>query len=181
MLAPNTSIVSVLDIRALTGVIYVIERDYSKVRTGQEASVSTDAFPGRTFPGKVVRVAPILKETSREARVEIEVPNPEGLLKPGMFIRVQIEFSRVDDAMVVPLSAVAKRNGKQGVFQVNMEEMTAQFVPVDLGIVNNERAQILAPPLTGQVVTLGHHLLEDGGAIILPERSDTPKKPEAKS
>jgi RND family efflux transporter MFP subunit len=175
MLAPNASIVSVLDIRALTGVIYVIERDYSKVRIGQQASVSTDAFPGRTFLGRVVRVAPILKETSREARVEIEVPNPEGLLKPGMFIRVQIEFSRFDEATVVPIRAVAKRNGRQGVFQVDMKEMTAQFVPVDLGIVNNEWAQILTPPLTGQVVTLGHHLLEEGSSIILPGRGDARK------
>jgi RND family efflux transporter MFP subunit len=181
MLAPNASIVSVLDIRALTGVIYVIERDYSKVRIGQQASVSTDAFPGKTFPGTVVRVAPILKETSREARVEIEVPNPEGLLKPGMFIRVQIEFSRFDEATVVPISAVAKRNGQQGVFQVDMQEMTAKFVPVDLGIVNNERAQILTPQLTGQVVTLGHHLLEEGSSIILPGRGDARKKPTEKS
>ena len=181
MLAPNASIVSVLDIRTLIGVIYVIERDYSKVRIGQQASVSTDAFPGKTFPGTVVRVAPILKETSREARVEIEVPNPEGLLKPGMFIRVQIEFSRFDEATVVPISAIAKRNGRQGVFQVDMREMTAKFVPVDLGIVNNERAQILTPQITGQVVTLGHHLLEDGSSIILPGGGDARKKPAEKT
>jgi RND family efflux transporter MFP subunit len=178
MLAPNASIVSVLDIRTLTGVIYVIERDYSKVRIGQPAVVSTDAFPGKTFLGRVVRVAPILKETSREARVEIEVPNPDGVLKPGMFIRVEIEFSKVDEATVVPISAVAKRNGRQGVFQIDLKEMTAQFVPVDLGIVNNEQAQILNPPLTGQVVTLGHHLLEEGSSIILPGKGDDQGKAE---
>jgi RND family efflux transporter MFP subunit len=180
MLAPNASIVSVLDIGALTGVIYVIERDYSKVRIGQPASVSTDAFPGRTFLGRVVRVAPILKETSREARVEIEVPNPEGLLKPGMFIRVQIEFSRFEGATVVPISAITKRNGQQGVFKVDMEEMTSLFVPVELGIVNNERAQILSPELTGQVVMLGHHLLEDGSTIIVHGKGDSRKKPPEK-
>jgi RND family efflux transporter MFP subunit len=181
MLAPNTSIASVIDIRALTGVIYVIERDYPKVRIGQQASVSTDAFPGRSFLGRVARVAPILKETSREARVEIEVPNPEGILKPGMFIRVQIEFARFDEATVVPIVAVAKRNGQQGVFQADMEKMTAQFLPVDLGIVNSEWAQILTPPLSGQVVTLGHHLLEEGSSIILPAAGDARKRPEEKN
>jgi hypothetical protein len=62
-----------------------------------------------------------------------------------------------------------------------MKEMTAHFVPVDLGIVNNERAQILTPPLTGQVVTLGHHLLEEGSSVILPGRGDARKKPEEES
>ncbi len=180
MLAPNSSIVSVLDIRSLTGVIYVIERDYSKVRIGQPASVSTDAFPGKTFLGRVVRVAPILKETSREARVEIEVPNPDCMLKPGMFIRVEIEFSEVNEATVVPVSAVAKRNGQQGVFQVDLKEMTAHFVPVDLGIVDNEQAQILTPPLSGEVVILGHHLLEESSSIILPGRGDDRGRPAEK-
>jgi len=177
MLAPNTLIASVLDIRDLTGVMYVIERDYPKIRIGRQASVSTDAFPGKAFPGKVARLAPILKETSREARVEVEVPNPEGLLKPGMFIRVQIEFARVEEATVVPMLAVTKRNGKQGVFLADMERMKVRFVLVDLGIVNHEWAQVLTPRLTGQVITLGHHLLDEGSSIIVPDRSEA-RKPE---
>ena len=83
----NAPIVSILDIHSLTAVIHVIERDYSKVRVGQKVIVTTDAFPGSTFTGKIVRIAPLLKETSRQARVEIEVPNRDRLLKPGMFIR----------------------------------------------------------------------------------------------
>ncbi len=50
MLSANAPIVSILDIGRLIAVIQVIERDYSKVRIGQEAVVSTDAYPGRTFP-----------------------------------------------------------------------------------------------------------------------------------
>jgi hypothetical protein len=45
------------------------------------------------------------------------------------------------------------------------EGATARFVAVTLGVVDNERAEIVAPPIAGQVVTLGHHLLADGGAI----------------
>jgi len=177
MLAPNTSIVSVLDIRTLTGVIHVIERDYPKVRIGQQATVTTDAYPGKVFTGKVVRMAPLIKETSRQARVEFEVPNPEGLLKPGMFIRAQIEFSRVEDATVVPVSAVVKRNGQQGVFQVDRTEMKATFVPVKFGIMNSTFAQVLEPSMTGEVVTLGHHLLEEGAQIIVPGKEQGPEGP----
>lgn len=175
MLKANDPIVSILDINSLTGVIHVIERDYSKVRTGQEAIVTTDAFPGVTFTGRIIRVAPLLKETSRQARVEIEIPNPKGILKPGMFVRVKIEFAKKENATVVPLNALVKRNRQQGVFLADVRNMKAHFVPVTVGIINRELAEVVKPSLSGLVVTLGHHLLEDGSPIILPNmKSGTP-------
>jgi RND family efflux transporter MFP subunit len=181
MLAPNTSIVSVLDIGTLIGVIHVIERDYPKIRVGQQASVSADAYPGKVFSGEVIRIAPLIKEVSRSARVEIEISNPERLLKPGMFIRVQIEFSRIEEALVVPLTAIVKRNGDEGVFQVDMEEAKAVFVPVTFGMRDNTFAQVLDPPMTGEVVTLGHHFLEEDGPVILPGKDRPQKGPEDKA
>jgi len=168
MLRANDHIVSVLDVSSLTAVIHVIEEDYPKVRIGQAVVSTTDAYPGREFPGTVVRVAPLLKETSRQARVEVEMPNPELLLKPGMFVTARIELDRHDGATVVPFSALARRNGQQGVFLLEDEEMKARFVPVETGIVTSELAQITQPALEGYVVTLGHHLLEDGSPVILP-------------
>ncbi len=168
MLSPSSPILSVLDIAALTGVIHVIEKDYAKLKIGQEATAATDAFPGRTFSGRILRVAPLLKEASRQARVEIEIPNPDGLLKPGMFVRVQIEFARYPDAQVVPRGAVVKKNGQEGVFVADAEARLARFVPVTLGIVNEQWAQILEPQaIPGPVVTMGQHLLEDGSPVIL--------------
>jgi RND family efflux transporter MFP subunit len=169
MLKANDPIVSVLEIQTLTGVIHVIERDYSEVRVGQETLMTTDAFPGKTFTGKIVRVAPLLKEASREARVEIEVPNRDGLLKPGMFIRAQIEFASHENATVVPSAALAKRNGQQGIFVADIQNRKAHFVPVTVGIVNTQLAEVVKPPLSGYVVTLGQHLLEDGASITVPQ------------
>jgi len=171
MLAPNTPIVSILDIGKLIAAIHVIERDYPKIQLGLEAVISTDAFPGHTFAGKVIRIAPILKEKSREARVEIEIPNAQKLLKPGMFVRVQIQFDEHENVTVVPVAALVKRNGTQGVFLADLKEQKARFVPVTVGIVNSVQAEVLNPPITGSVVTLGHHLLEDGALIILPGKS----------
>ncbi len=168
MLKPNAPIVSILEINPLTAVIHVIERDYSQVQVGQEAVMTTDAVPDTTFKGKIVRVAPLLRETSRQARVEIEVPNPEGLLKPGMFIRAEIEFARHENATVVPVAALVKRGGLQGVFLADREKMKAHFVPVRLGIINIAQAEVVEPLLTGAVVTMGQHLLEDRSSIILP-------------
>lgn len=181
MLAPNTSIVSVLDIRTLIGVINVIERDFPKVRIGQMASVSADAYPGKAFPGRVVRIAPLIKEASRTARVEMEISNPDRLLKPGMFIRVQIEFARIEGATVVPLTAVVRRNGEQGVFHLDMEAMIARFVPVKFGMMDNLFAQVLDPPLNGNVVTLGHHFLEEDGPVFLPGKGQNNERPMQKS
>jgi RND family efflux transporter MFP subunit len=171
MLAANTPIVSVLDIGKLIAVIHVIERDYARIQPELSAMIITDAFPDQTFSGKVIRIAPLLKEKSREARVEIEVPNPQNLLKPGMFVRLQIQFDEHKDAAVIPLAALIRRNGVQGVFMADVEEQKARFVPVTLGITEGNRAEVLTPTLSGSVVTLGQHLLEDGTSILLPDKN----------
>jgi len=177
MLAANNPIVSIFDIHSMIAAIHVIEQDYSKIQVGMVADVFTDAYPGRTFIGKVVRKAPLLKETSRQARVEIEIPNPEGLLKPGMFVRANIQFGQNDQATVVPKDALVKREETTGVFRVDPAEKKARFVPVVTGILNGRQAEILSPSLSGYVVILGHHLLEDGTPVILPD--DRPESPSA--
>jgi RND family efflux transporter MFP subunit len=177
MLAANTPIVSVIDIGTLIAAIHVVEQDYAKINIGQEAAISTDAFPDRSFSGKVLRIAPILKEKSREARIEIEIPNPQKILKPGMFVRAQIQFEKHENATVVPTAAVIKRDNSQGVFLVDSEGKTARFVPVTRGIVDSKITEIRTPVITGSVVVLGQHLLEDGASIIIPDKQVTGNQP----
>ena len=169
LLQANQPIVSILENKPLTAVVYVVERDYPKVKVDQNAIVSTDAYPDDTFIGRIVRIAPLLKESSRQARVEIETPNSDELLKPGMFIRAQIEFARHDNAILIPLAALVRRNGRQGVFIAEQNDK-ARFVPVKVGIINGELAEVLEPEISGMVVTMGNHLLEDGSVITLPEK-----------
>ncbi|MCK4967276.1 efflux RND transporter periplasmic adaptor subunit [bacterium] len=175
LLNPSTSIVTILDIDPLKGVIHVIERDYPKVQVGMEATITTDAFPSKTFKGKIVRLAPLLKEASREARVEIEIPNPDHILKPGMFIRAQILFAKRQDAIIVPTSSLVRRETKQGIFLADPSNKTVSFIPVQLGIVNGEMAEIAQPPLSGFVVIMGQHLLEDGSSITIPDEGTEPQ------
>jgi RND family efflux transporter MFP subunit len=181
MLSPNTPILSIINLQPITAVIYVTDRDYFRLQTEQKATITSSAFPGKTFLGRVVRIAPLLKETSRQARVEIEIQNPEGLLKPGMFITTMIEFSRREETTVVPFSALVNRNSQQGVFLADIENKKAHFQPVQVGIIEGARAEIIEPTMiSGYVVTLGQHLLEDGVGIILPSSvplpSDTQKQ-----
>ncbi len=176
----NQPIVSILENNPLVAVVFVIERDYPKMVIGQQALVTTDAYPGQTFVGRIRRIAPLVKETSRQARVEIEVPNPDQRLKPGMFVRARVEFATHANATLVPFSAIVRRADREGVFLVSVPgalspqpqkgaALQARFVPVTIGIVNGEAVEIVDPEISGSVVTLGNHLLENGSRITLPE------------
>ncbi|HBA86377.1 MAG TPA: efflux transporter periplasmic adaptor subunit [Verrucomicrobia bacterium] len=168
LLKANDAIVSVVDVDVVLAVIYVIEQDFPEIRLGQEAEIFTDAYPGRAFSGRVVRRAPVLREETRQARVEIELPNEERLLAPGMFVRARIQFAQSEQAQVIPITALVRRNEQQGVFAADLETKKARFVPVRLGIVSADSAEVLEPALDGLVVTIGQHLLSDGAAIALP-------------
>lgn len=160
-------IVSILDIDELTAVIHVTEKDYPKLKLGQVVEIETDAYPGRLFKGTVARIAPRVEESSREALVEISVPNKNYELKPGMFIRTRIVFEERKDATVVSSDATVKRRGKWGVFTIDHQAMVARYVPVTVGIQYGELVEIVSPSVNGEVVTLGHHLLSDGTKVII--------------
>ncbi len=168
LLQANQPVVSILENDPLTAVVFVIERDYPKVTVGRQALVATDAYPDRTFAATIVRIAPLLRENSRQARVELEVPNPEHLLKPGMFVRVEVEFARHENATLVPITALVKRNDRQGVFIIDAGNLKAHFVAVTTVIIEGELAEVVEPDISGLVVTMGNHLLEDGSSILLP-------------
>lgn len=175
LLAINQPIVSILENDPLTAVVYVIERDYPKVSIGQQAVISTDAYPGRTFTGSITRIAPLLRESSRQARLEVEVPNPEHMLKPGMFVRARVEFARHENATLVPLPALVKRDNRDGVFIADTKNLKARFVPVTTGIINGEIVEITEPEISGRVITMGNHLLENGSDITLPNIEPPPE------
>lgn len=170
LLAANSPILSLLEIDPLIAVVYISDKDYLRVQTGQHAVIRTDALPDREVPGRVARIAPMLKETSREARIEIELRNPERLLKPGMFIQARLEFDAHENATVVPTDSLVKRSDQTGIFLADLENKKAVFVPVATGITGSRLTEILEPAdLSGHVITLGHHLLVPDSPILLPE------------
>ena len=117
--AANAPLLRIVELNPITAVFFVTERDYSKLSVGQLASLGTDAFPGETFEGSVQRIAPVFSESTRQARVELLVSNPELRLKPGMFVRASVKLARVEDAIIIPVQALTQRNDQQGVFVVD--------------------------------------------------------------
>jgi RND family efflux transporter MFP subunit len=159
-------VLSVLQIDPLEAVIRVVEQTYTQVRAGQEALVSADVYPGREFKGRMTTLAPFLEESTRQAEARVEVSNPEGLLKPGMVVRVAIELGRKAGALTVPAAAVTEYRGEKGVFQLEPGSSKVRFIALKLGIQDGQRVEVLEPQLAGPVVVLGQHLLSDGAAVI---------------
>ncbi|MDD3117768.1 MAG: efflux RND transporter periplasmic adaptor subunit [Victivallales bacterium] len=170
MLNDNQALCSIIDIQRLKASIAVIERDYPRLEVGQPAWITADAFPGQRFAGRIARISKVLDERSRQAEVQVEIPNPELKLKPGMFVRVGVEFTQHPNAQVVPRNAVVERNGQTGVFRVDASARKAFFVPVTTGIATKDEIEIVAPEITAPIVTLGYHLLSNGSEVLLPDR-----------
>ncbi len=174
--AANAALLTVLGVDRLMAVAYASERDYPLLAVGQTVTVVADALPEQEFAGEIARIAPRFQEISRQARFEVTVTNQDELLKPGMFITVGVEVDRADDATLVPTDAVVQRDGQTGVYQIrrndNDDGTYAHFVPVSIGIRDNEQAQILQPELSGEVVTLGQQLLADGSPVNIAQDFD---------
>jgi RND family efflux transporter MFP subunit len=169
LLAPNAPVVSVIGIDTVIVQTTVIERIYGRIQIGQTAEVEVDAFPTKRFNGIVSRIAPMLQEASRVAKMEIEVANDSLFLKPGMFTKLSVVLAKKDSAQVVPTQALVGRAGENGIFVIPDSAAVARYLPVQVGIASPDKTEILSPQLHGLVVTLGQHLLEDGSPVILPQ------------
>lgn len=165
----NAPLLTIVQLDPIKAVLYVSERDYAQFEAGQQVSMLADAYPDRVFVGEVTRVSPVFESNSRQARVELSVPNEELLLKPGMFIRATAVLGRAEDALIVPEIAVVKRDDRPVVFVVDQAGATVRMVPVELGLANNGRVQVSGEGLSGRVVTLGQQLLDDGSAVLLKD------------
>lgn len=175
-LTAGNPILSLMDISSLIARVDVIEKDYQRIRIGQPARLKLDSYPGEIFQGKVLRIAPMLKENTRQATVEIDIPNPGTRLKPGMFARVEIGYQIRRQVNAVPTTAITKRDGIEGVFVVDQDDRTVQFVAVQTGIKNLDYVEIVSPEINSEVVTLGHDLLEDGRKISTEQDLKVDKK-----
>ncbi len=170
LVAENTPIFTIVELDPITGVLFVPEKDYRRVRVGQQGELVTDAFGGETFSARVARIAPVFDPSSRQARVELSADNADRRLKPGMFVRVTLILDAVDNATIVPLSAVTTREDRTGVFVINPDGRTVSWRLVRLGIKEEGRVQILGEHenMTGSVVVLGQQLISEGSVVTIP-------------
>ncbi|MCP4630044.1 MAG: efflux RND transporter periplasmic adaptor subunit [bacterium] len=165
--AANAPLLLIVELHPIIGVVYVTERDYARLEPEQFVSLTTEAFPDKRFPGRIERIAPVFRKSTRQARIEITVNNPRHRLKPGMFIRATVVLARVPEATIIPEQAVTIRDDRSGVFMVNADGQAVVWREVKVGIREGDRVQVEGRGLSGRVVTLGQQLLKDGSAITI--------------
>jgi len=181
IVSANTPLVQIVELNPITGVFYVSEKDYSRLAPGQKAVLTTEAYPGETFQGVIERIAPIFRQTTRQARVELNIDNSSNRLKPGMFIQVIVSLGEADGATLVPEEALTTRGGHDGLFLVREDGKTVAWRETNVGIREGGLAQVTGEGLSGRVVTLGQHLLNDGSTISIPDGGEKPAPaPKAK-
>lgn len=165
--AVNDPILLIVQLDPIIAVISVTEKDYGRLRKGQEAQLFTDAYPGETFTGVIERIAPVFRESTRQARIEILLENDDYRLRPGMFVRATVSLNRVEGARIIPETALTVRNQQEGVFLLNEAENTVRWQPVTTGVRQGDRIQIMETDIGGRVVTLGQHLVNDGSSVSI--------------
>jgi RND family efflux transporter MFP subunit len=163
----NTALLKIVELSPITGVITVTEKEYPLLHTDQKVMVQTDAYPGENFEGTIRRIAPVFRENSRQARVELEFPNTDRRLKPGMFIRASVQLAQKENATLLPEAALTIREDQQGVFVVNQDSETVSWKTVTVGIREGKKVEVSEEGLGGQVVTIGQQLIQDGSKVLI--------------
>lgn len=123
---PGMTLFRVADLSRVWIEADVFEKDLALVAEGQRAVATFEALPGRSFEARVTYVYPTVSVESRTGRVRLELPNPRGALKPGMYARVRLEAPALDPTVVVPRTAVLSTGTRSLVF---VRAADGQLVP----------------------------------------------------
>ena len=161
---PGKPCFTIVDFDPVRARLYFPERDLPAIKVGQQALVTMDSQPGKIFDARVTLVNPVVDQANGTFKVTLELPNPGGSLRPGAFARVRLKTGSFASALLLPRRGVLSEDGEDYVFVARGD--SAVRVPVKLGAVENETAQITAGLTRGErVVTVGQGGLKHGSKI----------------
>jgi cobalt-zinc-cadmium efflux system membrane fusion protein len=158
---PASQLFTVASLSPVWVIADVQEADLSKVRVGGAATVVADAFPDRRITGTVSYISPELRPETRTAQLRVEVPNPGGDLRFGMFVNVELVTPQATAAVTVPADAV-QTIGERTFVYVAPSGRSGDYVEreVRVGARDRESVEILRGVKAGdQVVTKGSFLV----------------------
>ncbi len=158
---------SISKLRQVYMVAPVMEALIGKIKTGNPAKISVEAYPDRPFMGKIAEISPNVDPVSRTVQIKIKIDNPKRLLKPGMFARAAIKTDH-RKGLIVPLDAVVYTGARRYVFVVR--EGKAKKIDVIQGAILDNKIAVTGDLQEGElVVVMGQNLLEDGRAVEVTE------------
>jgi cobalt-zinc-cadmium efflux system membrane fusion protein len=128
----QTALFTIADLSRVWVLCDVYQDMLSRVHIGDIADISIDGYPHDEFPGKVTNISEVLDPSSRTAKVRIEIPNPNHLMRAGMYVTAMFRAHNLVDRVVVPASAVVHLHDKDWVF-VPIGDSRFRRVAVQLG------------------------------------------------
>ncbi|MDR3013212.1 MAG: efflux RND transporter periplasmic adaptor subunit [Chitinispirillales bacterium] len=154
--------------------VMVSEQEFVRLRYGQLAQVTLDAFPGRVFEGRIATIAPAISQVSRTANVTISIVDEKKELRPGMFAKVEIAIEARDDVLAVPLSAIVVRGGDSQTYVFTVEGQETPFVTtprqrqVKLGLLTLGYVEVLEGIEENAIVLVDNnaHLIDETEILV---------------
>jgi cobalt-zinc-cadmium efflux system membrane fusion protein len=162
VIAADKEILRIADLSNVWVMGQVYEKDLGKVSVGSGASITSDTYPGRVFRGRVSYIDPTLEPATRTAQARIELANPGGALKIGMFVNVAFAALGVAESTtpVIPKSAVQNIGNQQVVFVEMKDPNVFATRSVKLGPEINGQYLVMEGLIVGErIVTEGSFLL----------------------
>jgi multidrug efflux system membrane fusion protein len=174
-LTAGTQIVTLTDLTTLYANFTVTEKDSAALKVGQTVRVAVDAYPGRTFEGKINAIEPQIATDTRNIRVQATLDNPDRILKPGMFTTTTVVLPDKPPVVTVPETAVDYTLYGDSVYLITEKKdddgktsLSAVRTFVRTGNRINGRAEILSGLKAGdRVVAVGQLKLQSGAAVAI--------------
>jgi len=157
---PGDVLFRIVDHQVVWVLVDVAERELDRIAIGQTVDVHPRAFAHRTFSGKVTLIYPHLNAQTRTARVRIELPNPDELLRPEMYVDAEINTGSSEPVLAVPDSAVLDTGSRQAVF-VDKGDGRLEPRDVKLGQRGNGYVEIREGVAEGEPVVVSANFLID--------------------
>lgn len=171
MVSPSVPLLSIIDVSRIFVKVGISEKDISKIKVGQKVSLEIDAFPEEKFQGEVVSKGVAVDQISKTLEVKIEILQPEVDIPVGVFARGDILVKTNQDALIIPSSALTRK--KNGIYVYVIEEGIARQKEVVLGIIQDERVEILdGLSEEEEIVVLGNQELEDGLKVDVLDKEE---------
>ena len=169
----GADLVNLESIDALKVDLRVPEVYMRQVQSGQPLEITLDAYPNKTFEGRVLAVNPLIDTAGRSVVIRAQVKNQDASLRPGMFARVRLITKDAAEALVVPEQALVPQGNEQFVFKVVDNRVVR--TKVDVGQRRDGKAEILSGVTAGEIiVTAGQQRLRDGIQVVLRNAAPGP-------
>lgn len=163
------AILTVMQIQPVKVEVNISESDFTKVKLGMPVDVNVEVYGDEVFKGKVSLIHPTIDPTTRTFVTEINIPNGDNRIRPGMFARVNIDFGNVN-RVVVPDQAVVKRSGSGDRFVYVYKDGKVSFNQVQLGRHMDTSYELISGVENGaEVVIAGQSRLKDGAPVKVVE------------